>query len=77
MNELSDVQSGQTVEWYDVRFGGRVTGTVEYVSASTGWVTVKLNGPYPVRSRPDGSSTLTTEHITHTTIRAARLTPRD
>ena len=53
MNELAEVHTGQTVEWYDVRFGGRVTGTVEHVSVSTGWVTVKLNGPHPVRPRSD------------------------
>jgi hypothetical protein len=78
MCELSELRFGQTAEWDDIRFGSRMTGTVEYVSSSTGWVTVKLKGaspPGPPHS--DMSGGLVTDRVTHTTLRAAQLTPRD
>jgi hypothetical protein len=77
MCEISDLHSGQTVEWHDVGLGGPVTGTVEYVSLRTGWVTVKLNGPYNLRPCSDGSSALETERVTHTTLRGSWLASRD
>jgi hypothetical protein len=76
MCEISELRVGQTAGWEHVPFGRSMTGTIEYVSMSTGWVTVKLDraadGPCP-----DGSSTWKREHVTHTTLRAASLTPCD
>jgi hypothetical protein len=76
MCEISELRAGQTAGWDDLAFGGTVTGTIEYISISTGWVTVKLNGPH-TRGLQDGSSTLSTRPVTHTTLRAASLTLRD
>ena len=77
MFELSDLHSGQTAEWDDAGLGGRVRGTVEYVSMSTGWVTVRLNGTRGLRLGPDGSRTTSAGRVTHATVRAASLTPCD
>lgn len=77
MCELSELRFGQTTEWDDIRFGSRMTGTVEYVSRSTGWVTVKLKGASAPGPRSDMSGGLVTDRVTHTTLRAAQLTPRD
>ena len=76
MCEISDLRAGQTAGWDDVAFGGTVTGTIEYISMSTGWVTVKLNRPHTLGPQ-DGTSALSTRPVTHTTLRAASLTPCD
>ncbi|MCH6472064.1 hypothetical protein [Sinomonas terrae] len=52
-----------------------MSGTVEHVSLSTGWVTLKLSGLHP-QPGSDGSSGIT-EEATHRTLRAAGLTPLD
>lgn len=78
MCELSDLHSGQTAEWDDAALGVRVAGKIEHVSLSTGWVTLKLTGTSTPRHRlAEGDGTLKLDHITHTTLRAAWLTPRD
>ena len=71
--DLSDLYRGQTAEWDDSGFGGRMSGTVEHVSVSTGWVTLKLNGSY-LQPGSAASSGISAEHATHRTLRAAGLT---
>lgn len=76
MSEFADLRSGQAVEWYDTGFGGCVSGAVEYVSRSTGWVTVKLKEPYTLRPSSNGSDATKTDRVTHTTLRGTWLAPR-
>ncbi|MDQ4504413.1 hypothetical protein [Sinomonas sp. ASV322] len=77
MAATTDLHIGQTVEWYDIPIGGCATGTIESVSHRTGWVTVRLNAPYTLAPRNDGSGALAHEDVTHITMRARDLTPRD
>ena len=69
MAATNDLHIGQTVEWYDMLIGGCATGRVEDVSRVTGWVTVRLNAPYLLAPRNDGSGALARENITHVTPR--------
>ena len=77
MTARTDLHIGQTVEWYDIPIGGCATGVIEHVSHRTGWVTVRLNAPYRLAPRNDGSGALARSEVTHITLRARHLTPRD
>jgi hypothetical protein len=77
MAATTDLRPGQTVEWYDIPIGGCATGIVEHVSLATGWATMRLKDPYTRAPRNDGSGTLARKGVTHVSMRAAELTPRD
>ena len=77
MAAAADLRIGQTVEWYDTPIGGCATGKVEDVSRWSGWVTVRINAHYAHAPRRDGSGAPARRNITHVTLRAHELTPRD